>query len=267
MARFFLACVLLVAAAAASDDFSAQVKAVGEVGADLTALLKQQWSAKLAQQKKNLTSAQSSLSKKIPAQGAAALDGLNKVEAKIVANLTVFVKQQSKQASQIVKDYDSLLKARLTSASTEEAAIHNIRNKSQSIVNSWVPELSQIHQDAHEVFESTVRQIANTTASKISDHLVADQTRVAVTEAGVQLLNILVQEQNDDTALLTNKQIGLFNDYLQKAETVLIKLLVAAKSKSSQSAPTKKSAEDRPKRDAKLNPVIAILTRTLRGPN
>ncbi|KAJ1531913.1 hypothetical protein ONE63_000556 [Megalurothrips usitatus] len=238
--------VLHIVVLAFQDDFSAQVKAVGEVGADLTALLKQQWSAKLAQQKKNLTSAQSSLSKKIPAQGAAALDGLNKVEAKIVANLTVFVKQQSEQASQIVKDYDSLLKARLfcqTSASTEEAAIHNIRNKSQSIVNSWVPELSQIHQDAHEVFESTVRQIANTTASKISDHLVADQTRVAVTEAGVQLLNILVQEQNDDTALLTNKQIGLFNDYLQKAETVLIKLLVAAKSKSSQSAPTKKSAE------------------------
>lgn len=112
--------------------------------------------------------------------------------------------------------------------STKEEPIHYVRGNATNVMNSWVPLLAEVHENAHQAFESVVREQA-VVISKNYSNPIDDEVRVAITNAGIQLLNVLVQEQNDDIALLTSTQFNIFQNFFQKAEDALIQLLVAAK--------------------------------------
>ncbi|KAE8750830.1 hypothetical protein FOCC_FOCC002541 [Frankliniella occidentalis] len=237
----FVSLLFLLAVASATEDFTKQVKDAELLGDSIPKLLEKQWSSKLAQQKKNLSSAEEALVKTLPnLVKTEVIAQLNEVEQKLEAELSTFVKLQLKQASEISTKYKSFLNQRLSAkgaAATDETSIHKIREESQKIVNSWEPALSKIHESAHQKFESAVRSIAEKISkTQTQTPQMADQVRVAITNVGVQLLNVLIQEQNADTHLLTSVQFNLYNTFFQKAETVLIQLLVSAKSSSSSSA-------------------------------
>ncbi|KAK3931842.1 Conotoxin Pu5.6 [Frankliniella fusca] len=219
---------LLVAASAASSDIAKQVKETQQLGDSIPQLLQKQWTAKLAQQKKTISSAEAVLSKSLPGpvkeDVSAAIKQLNEVESKIEVALKKFVELQAKQAAEISKKYSTLLgQASNANGLISEADIHAVREESQKIVNSWVPALGKIHNEAHKQFETAFRSIA-AKISKAKTPQIGDQIRVTIINLGAQLLNVLVGEQNADIKLLTVTQFNLYNEFFQKSESFLIDL-------------------------------------------
>ncbi|XP_034252921.1 uncharacterized protein LOC117652261 [Thrips palmi] len=232
--RVFAVLAFVAVTSVATTDSAAAVKEAQALAKALPAPLQQQWTAKIAQQTKNLTAAEKKLEGQFTGESlkgvTAAFAELDKVEQKILANITAFVKLQSTQTDAIIKNYTSLLTARAASPSTEEKPIHDVRADATAAINSWVPLLASVHQYAAQAFESAVRAQA-TALSKSLSNPVNDQVRVAITNAGIQLLEVLVQEQNADTFLLTSTQFNSFQNFFQKSEDALIQLLVEAKNK------------------------------------
>lgn len=89
--------------------------------------------------------------------------------------------------------------------------------------------MQQLHTDAHQTFESTVRSLAASISKKSKDSQQADKVREAVTDLGVKLLEVLVKQQKADTAVLTQTQLGLYSKFFDKAQKVLLDRMEANK--------------------------------------
>lgn len=100
-------------------NFTALVEDAEVLGTALPTLLKQQWAAKMAQQTKNLTAAKKTLEGQFTGESlkgvTEAFQVLNQTETKILANLTTFVNLQITETTEMVKNYTTLLNARLAS--------------------------------------------------------------------------------------------------------------------------------------------------------